>query len=240
MASQNWAVGIQTSPREGCLLDDTIRYVQVAGWPDPIVFGEPGTEVEGVRSVVWPHRFGDWANWLSALSCLHATRPDADYFVMFEDDIKVCRNVRPYLESFLYRLPNFGSLQLYTPPKHHRPLGQKPCLIDESHHGWEMWGAQGVVFTRASLRAFLSSSHVLGYRDTEIGCKNANKDSAIGVWGNEEGRALYYHVPSMVEHLPLPSLIGSAAHQAEEFVGDDFDASTWIGSGPTLVLEKIL
>lgn len=235
-----WTCGIQTCPRLGCDLPTTLESVRRAGWYDFTVFGEPGTEQIHPNQVVWPYQFGDWGSWFSALSCMHATRPHADFFVMFEDDIALCRNIRPYLESFLSTLPNFGTFNLYTPERHHSTFGRKPCVTDESWFGWEMWGAQGVVFSRDSLRTFLGSTMNLEYRNSLIGSTNAHKDSAIGMWGRATGHSIYYHSPSMVQHLHLSSLIGSGPHQAFDFVGCDFDASQWIGKGPTLALAKCL
>lgn len=221
-----WASGIQTCPREGVSLIDTMKSVRRAGWTDFIVFGEPGTPTDlGVPSLIWPYRFGDWSSWFAALSCLHVTRPDADYFIMFEDDISACRNIRIYLESFIDQMFNLGTLHLYTPEKHHNHAGPNPSIMDQSHHGWELWGAQGVVFSRKSLREFLAFSGNLSYRDTEIGSRNANKDCAIGMWGKECGKSIYYHSPSLIQHLSSFSLIGSQQHQAFDYVGDDFDAT---------------
>jgi len=223
-----WAAGIQTCPRQGIDLPLTLHRIHNGGWDDVFVFGEPGIVIpEGYKGLVWPYQTGDWGGWYAALSFLHATRPHVDYYVMFEDDITICKNVRQYVEYWVHECRNLGAICLYTTAHHHRSLGQKPVVTDESCHGWRVWGAQVVIFSRLSLRRFLCSPHILNFRESDIGIANAHKDALLGIWSEDERLGLYYHTPSLVEHLHLTSLIGSDGHQATEFVGEEFDPCSW-------------
>lgn len=228
MTDTTWAVGLQTCPRPGA---DPIRMLDrlaAAGWENPIVFGEPGTpQLPGHDQITWPTRAGDWAGWLSAVSYLRATRPQADFYAMFEDDIALCRNVRPYLDRWLSRLPDWGAISLYVPDIYHRRLGFRPILVEQGRrNGWMLWGAQALVFSRDSLTTLLRSDDAFNYRNRPEGRNNTNKDCVVGRWAAADQVNIYYHGPSLVQHLNLPSLISSVPHQAADFPGPDFDATT--------------
>jgi hypothetical protein len=174
---------------------------------------------------VWPHKTGDWGGWYAALSFLHATSPESDYYVMFEDDIVIAPNVKTYVEKWIKYIDSLGCLCLYTPHPHRSEIAH--LVTNEVSHGWRLWGAQAVVFTQTSLRKFLGSQIVIGYRDSEIGKSNAHKDALLGMWGEQENLGIFYHTPSLVQHLNLKSLIGNNPHQAIDFVGENTDVSTW-------------
>lgn len=221
-----WIVGLQTCPRKGVDLHATIRHIQRAGWDELLVFGEPGTQIpNGFEGIVWPYHAGDWGGWYSGLSFLHATRPYADFYLMCEDDIVLATNVRIYVEKWINQLYPLGCLMLYTPPPHRS--FRVHMVTNESSCGKNLWGAQAVVFSRNSLRKFLSSPIIINFRDSEIGKSNAHKDSLIGLWGAQEELGIFYHTPSLVQHLPVNSLIGNLPHQAEDFVGVHTDVSGW-------------
>lgn len=223
----NWAIGIQTCPRpEDVYIDHTIESVKRAGWDDITIFAEPDSPVpQGYPVTYRPFRYGDWTNWVCAYFELFMANPEANAFVLFEDDVTSSRNIRSYLEWAIPKLGRFGCLSLYTPPKHHSDF---QGWHDEADTGWALSGAQAMVFTRGSLQRFLSDPKVVNYRFDEIGKKNAHKDCAIGKWACKKERVLY-HNPSLIDHRGVESLIGTKNHRARDYVGDEFDCVELIG-----------
>jgi len=222
-----WVVGIQTCPREeDVYINHTIAGIHRAGWDQITIFAEPNSPVPVGYPVTYrPCRYGDWTNWVCAFFELFIANPDANAFVLFEDDITLSMHIRNYLDWAIPKLGRFGCLSLYTPPTHHSDW---KGWHDEADAGWALSGAQGMVFTRPSLQRFLSDPKILEYRFDEIGKKNAHKDCAIGKWACKKERVLY-HTPSLIDHRGIQSLIGTKNHQAVDYVGDDFDCETLIG-----------
>lgn len=231
-----WVVGVQTCPREVSYLENTLKSIERAGWSDICVFAEPGSQVpSGYRVAYRPQRYGDWTNWIVSLFEMFSANPETDCLVLFEDDIKICVGLREYLDWSIPKLGTFGCLSLYTHPKHHcSKLKSRHGWHNEADNEWALCGTQAIVFTYHSLMRFLSSSKILLYRHDEIGKKNSYKDCAIGKWACNNEKVLY-HTPSLVEHMGQISTLETQGHVSLDYVGDDFDARSYIGQSIRIV-----
>lgn len=204
-------------------MSNTIESIRAAGWDEITVYGEPGLET-AERAVIRPHQYGCWVNWVCALFDMYQTGVGSEMFVIFEDDIQMCRNVRAYLDELLPSLGRFGTVSLYTPSHMKKHAGGLNCVHDESDMGGRVWGTQGIVFTEESLGLFLSHRETVAYRRESLGVENKNRDSAIGMWAKSSGKKVYYHTPSLMQHVGVASSVGHEFHESDDFVGVGFDA----------------
>lgn len=233
-----WGVGLTVSPRKDSVLDQTLSSIRGGGWRTIAIFAEPGTLIPAFPDVVTverPYFYGSWTNWICSWFELFTRYPKAGAYIIFEDDVVVCRNARRYLERSFPILGDFGSISIYTPEKHKKNV--PPFTFhDESYFGQHVWGTQAIVFSRASLHRFLSNSEVLNHLNHGFGRKNRHRDMRLGAWAYEMGETLYYHTPSLADHAGTPSTLLSSPHQSGDFVGVNFDAATV--ETPTRVYAK--
>ena len=255
-----WTVGVVTTPRQSeYYLNDTLESIKNSGWDCINLFAEPDSKIPSNfddNLVKRSKKYGNWTNWVCGLFELFMNNPNSDYFIMFEDDIVLCHNIKPYLEYCLPELVPFASISLYTPSYYCVP---KRCFHNECR-GWNTYCTQTVVMSKKSVNKFLTNYNVIAHRTGETACpktaditsktwpeyKNTCKDGIIGRWAKEENLPIYYHSPSLVEHIgedsslkDQPAKIFSQHHTSKDFVGEDFNASNWIGK-PIKVHKKSL
>ena len=232
-----WSVGITTCQREHNTVSQLLHSLHDNGWNDITVYAEPNAEVSSYRVVRRDKNYGCWTNWICGLYDMYAMDIEADAYVMFEDDVLLCRNLRPYLERLVPALANFGALSLYTPSHQAKKTQGLFCIHDEGYRGGFIWGTQAIVFSSASLPRFLASKNVMEHRRTQTGATNKNRDSAIGMWAKQNGERVFYHTPSLVQHLRGPSSVGHDHHEASDFVGEDFDATSLLAAQMPIVVS---
>jgi hypothetical protein len=91
-----------TAPRAEETLSRTIQSYTDTGLPTPNVFADYGAAVpEGYPVTRRDTRVGGWPNFFLALSELVMHQPQADFYLMLQDDVVFCRNVGRYLETRL-------------------------------------------------------------------------------------------------------------------------------------------
>jgi hypothetical protein len=162
---------------------------------------------------------------------------EAEVYAIFEDDISLCRNIRPYLENLIPSLARFGALSLYTPShQSKRSLGLH-CIHDEAFRAERVWGTQAIVFSKDSLVRFLTAQNVMDHRRVGYGIYNKNRDTALGIWAKVNGERLFCHTPSLVQHIGKESSVHHEFHSAVDFVGEDFDAMTLLNEKIPIVIS---
>lgn len=201
---RNWAVAITTAPRPIPTLPRTLQSLRRAGWSDFDIFPDSA----GI---------GAWRNWIGALAALVREHPDGDAFAMVQDDVIFCRGLREYLEQTLW--PAQSNVALCSP--------FTPAAYRQPRQGWTLrWpppnrflvAAQMWVLPPDAARAIV---HELGHIRAHKGI-----DGRIGLWAAQSRRSVWYHTPSLAQHIAdTNSAIGNppvaSLRVADDFVGED-------------------
>lgn len=229
-----WAAGMTTAPRGEATLERTVSSLAAAGWSSPRLFVEPetalpvnGRELERTDRDL---RLGAYPNFFLGLAELLLRHPQADAYLMVQDDVVFCRGVRAYLERLLWPAGEIGVISLYCPSQWSR--GKEPGFHPEDR-GWQAWGAHAYVFSNLSIRQFLGHPLALDHRLYGPAEGMRNVDSVVGQWCRLAGLPYYVHVPSLVQHVGNASAIYPAAmlsgnRVAADFVGEDIDVAEFL------------
>jgi hypothetical protein len=254
-----WTVGVITSPRQGIsYLEQTLDSLRRAGWNEPIVFAEPGSSPSNSYTIIRRKQYGDWTNWATGLYELLLSEPDTDYFLMAEDDVIFCKDSKTYLEYAMPQLGDFGSLSLYTPSIRSRNNFRG---FHNELQGHNTWSTVTVIMSRSKVISFFADVDTQRHRFEDIfelgeeyWCcpktdpKNSIKDAVIGHWAEKNQFPIYYHTPSLAEHIgDLSTLTEQSSTIANgrkslDFVGEDFNLSEWfklpinVRSKPSVIL----
>jgi hypothetical protein len=225
---RTWAVGITTAPRREETLSRTLESYTRAGLPTPHVFADYGAPVpEGYPATRRDTRVGGWPNFFLGLSELVMRHPQADYYLMLQDDVVFCRNVGRYVERLLANPAAYAA----NDRRHHAPRGENPhaergdyggaarlaVLSFYCPSGYEqvrtglrrvdkengLIGALTFVFPRAAAHALVSGPFGLEYRTGKHGAGVRHIDGAIGRWAFRNGLGVYFQ--STFIRRPWPS-----------------------------------
>lgn len=224
---RHWAVGVMTAPRTKPTLHACLDSLFRAGWEMPRLFVDSAVTV--------PERFSDlpvtfretklgpFPNYYLALVELIMREPDADAFMLVEDDVIFDdrHNLRRYLEEILWPAHPIGAVSLYCSKAYTRPLA-----------GWYefdglwVWGALAFVFSRESAERFATDPAIFEHRRNQTEGL-INVDIQIGHWAHEQRLPIYFPTPSLVQHVGDSSSVwvDSSARalgdrRADRFTGD--------------------
>jgi hypothetical protein len=222
---QNWAVGVITSPRLTPTLDTCLDSLKRAGWGSPRLFVDKATSI-ALRHASLPLTLrepgiGAWPNYYLALAELVLREPEADAYLMVEDDVLFFdrEDLRTYLEAILWPAEPIGAVSLYCSSMYTRPSAGWHRFDGE----WQ-WGALAFLFSRESARQFLGDPLVLAHRSrNDEGLADA--DLLIGRWSAQRELPIYFPTPSLVQHIGETSAIWPSARafgsrRADQFAGD--------------------
>lgn len=197
---ESWAVGITTAPRPQATLERTRKSLAAAGWPQTRVFDDDGV--------------GAWRNWIGSLAQLVDEDPRAEAYMMVQDDAVFCRGLRAYLERTLWPAAGaaLGSPYCPGPYKRRRPGWNR------QNRGWYLVGAVCWVFPPSAARVLLA----------ELGRVEARQqiDARVGRWAASVGRSVWYHTPSLVQHIgtgnsALGDPLVNNLRTAIDFIGEE-------------------
>lgn len=223
-----WSVGITTAPRAESYLDETIASIKVAGWPHPIVFAEPQSELwvngPNASSVQHQVRLGPWGNFLFTLNFMLASAMrdgnHVDRLLIFQDDVLVARNCREWLERELaFPLP-WHIMSLYT--------SNATVLPCEDFRGW--FNAHGRYRTPGELKDVdpnwfgVGACAIAMTPDMAIGLLHdppgkgelTKADYHLSTFCIENGVNWLQHHPSPVRHIGRVSTLGMKPNWARE------------------------
>lgn len=231
-----WAVGVTTVPeRWHDLLPRTLRSLWAAGFsPDEpdcgirlFLDGSSRPEVDDTSHPAWScgltcrdGRMGAWANWWLGLVELHQRHPNADRFLMVQDDAVFCRNVRRLLERTTVDGTgtdhgNRRYWNLFTMSRNEQEIAGKP-------HGWVEasrilgsgnpgkqtgLGALALCFTVGGVEALLQSREAVTKPRSQR--PRTNVDGTVVRCLNAAGFREFVHNPSLVDHAGKVSIIGA-------------------------------
>lgn len=209
MSNFSWAVGLTTvSERKDTTLPRTLASLKAAGWSEVRLFVDgcsQGTVFQEPVTFRWP-RIGAWANWHLGLLELHLREPNADAYMMVQDDVVFCKNVRQHLERTMPRSKS-SWLNLYTVDQNESVISNKPIgwheaasLVGQGANNRQVnKGALALVFSNQAVESLLSHSSIVSK------CRGSkpktNIDGTVGTALNALGHREMIHNPSLVDHI---------------------------------------
>jgi hypothetical protein len=223
---RNWAVGVTTAPRRQATLEWTLDSLYRAGWGTPRLFVDSATAIADrfahLPVTLREPAVGAWPNFYLGLAELLMREPEADAYLMVQDDVIFydCEDLRAYLERSLWPAEPIGAVSLYCPTIYTQP---EPGW--HRHQGEWVYGALAFLFPRESAQRLIADLRVLEHRWSRWNGGKANIDVVIGRWAVRHKRPVYYPTPSLVQHIGDTSTIWRGARalgvrKAGRFAGD--------------------
>jgi hypothetical protein len=209
-AVKTWAVGVTTSPRKKPTLEFCVESLIRAGWERPWLFIDGGTDLADSQAQLpvtyREEKVGAWSNFYLAVLELLMRQPDADAYLLVQDDALFYdrQNVREYLESCLWPDGDAAAVSLYCPQPYTRRQPGWYAL-----DGRWVWGAQAFVFSNSAARHLATDRQVFEHRWSG-GRADTHVDVEIGNWARRQDKSVYYPVPSLVQHIGQTSTLWPA------------------------------
>jgi hypothetical protein len=220
-----WAYGVTTVPaRKDDLLPRTLASLANAGFESPRLFvdgcNDPsGYSAFGLEVTVRSPKIRTVGNWVLGMTELYFREPNADRYVIFEDDIIACRNMRQYLEAYPY-LDN-AYYNLYTSKRNHDFI---PASMGWHRSNQRGNGALALAFDNKTIQTLLwHPRFARQIQNPATGWKLL--DGGILLSMREAGWSEYVHNPSLVQHVGTVSSMGNPEYPpSPSFRGESFDA----------------
>lgn len=176
------ATAMTTCKRKEPTVNESLQSVADAGFDRPLV-------VEDLD------KMGAWNTFRRALATLISHRPQADAYLMLQDDIRVSANCRSYVQKALWPSgSDTGACSLYC-----------SGMYEHGDDGWnrhttDTFGALAICFTPLSARLFIAGTSPSRRGEAQV-------DLRVGRWCRLAGMSYWIHYPSLVEHTGMTSTI---------------------------------
>lgn len=201
------------------LLKRTLLSLEKAGFDQPHLFLDGPCNVDsfGLITTVRNPKLHLSGNWILALWELYLRDPTAHRYIIFQDDIVVCQNLRTYLMQCPYEDQAYYNLCTYEQ--------NEPLALGRT--GWYLSnqkgrGAQALMFDRKALEALLGHKHLIArFQDKRRGPKSI--DGAVCDSLIAQGWQEFVHNPSLVAHTSEVSTIGHTKQKC----GASFRGENW-------------
>lgn len=233
-----WSVGLTTlrTPEREAQAIRTYRDLLCAGFQDDEIIvctnTDPTVETKDKNSLAdcihWP-TIGAFGNWVLTAWEIYLASPRADRYAIFQDDIELSLRLREYLEMLPF--PFDGYLNLITYPENSMPTADELRLSDQ--HSIRPWyrarnewglGAQGLVFTNATLRKLFVSPSLVNYVHNNPTRSQDGIDGVVKTACKFMDIHEYVHPHSLIRHINSTSTL----HHPDQpecygFLGSQFD-----------------
>jgi hypothetical protein len=221
-----WSVGVITAPRRAPTLTWCVDSLARAGWPRPQLFVDAGAQLpEACQSLPVTRRdgrIGAWPNFYLALTEMLYRDPDADAYMIVQDDAYFydADNLRDYMEGVLWPGGTPGLVSLYSTEAN---LASEPGWHVDAHR-W-LCGALAFVFPPEVATRLVLDQRLFQFRRQAVPPGHVEIDALMGHWAQSERIPVWYPVPSLVQHVGNTSTLwaGSAnggPRRARWFAGD--------------------
>lgn len=231
-------VGVTTCPviRNGKIwgyrdtLLTTLLSIKRAGWEpsDVTIFAEPESAVPSGWRTVWnQRRLEPWSNLYAGLRHQRSKYPEADCYLMMEDDTWLARNTKAEIERRgLPRDPQWGIVRVFRMSGRGHPWRQSDVFCESRRTdgyqkvrtGEYLWGTNAVLFSPLAVDRMLA--------DTIDNSQEDSPDLKIGRLMIRYGFSEWCCNPSLAQtDTSKPSAVGhgqSAAMESDTFVEDAF------------------
>ncbi len=203
---------ILTAPRPQSTLLQTIGAMKRAGWPLVRVF-------DGTPPVGPTNPKGCTGGNIRLMEAVLDERPDAEALMIVEDDVLFSTGVREYLERTAWPAPpeRIALISPYCPiaySNHNKPYGVNGRWHREIR-GLYLAGSQCWIYPMQQLPGIIEA-----IKKSEYGV-----DRAVGTYAEQAGLEVWYHTPSLCQH------IGLGGNSAVGYVdcGEIYRSDTWPG-----------
>lgn len=233
MSALKWSYGVTTVPsRIDTALPVTLQSLQSAGFDSPRLFVDncfdpkPFERFHLELTTHWP-KLQVNGNWVLSILELYVRQPEADRYVIFQDDLVTYHNLREYLEQIPY--PENGYCNLYTAIPNER--------YAQGHKGWFRTrlnseqlqaglGAVALMFSREALKCLFDTRHMLDkFHGPDPMRRVKCVDGGIVTAMNKVGWYEYCHMPTLTYHIGDESVCGNDKHpKPQTFRGEHFNA----------------
>ena len=200
--ARRWAVGVITAPRIQSTLESCLESLVRAGWQTPHLFVDCTAHVppqfSHLPGTFHDARIGAWPNYYLALGELLLRHPDADAYLVTQDDALFYdrESLPQYLEKVLWPGTTPALLSLY-------------CAADDcgSRNGWHSrldqcnTGPVALVFPRELAKAFLTDSAVFEHRWSPDPVMATALGGVVTRWASDQRIPLWFPTPSLVQHI---------------------------------------
>jgi len=226
---RRWAVGVTTAPRRQPTLALCLDSMTRAGWDSA-----SSLRLFVDSAVTIPERFADlpltfreskigaWPNYYLALMELLMRDPEADAFMLVQDDAIFYdrQDLRAHLEQVLWPADPVGLVSLYCSKAYTQ---RKPGWHKKK--GRWAWGALAFIFPRELAKRFVCDPIVLDHRWSGPKSGLVIIDFVIGAWASRHNVAIYYPCPSLVQHIGDTSTLwpherAANIRRADRFAGE--------------------
>lgn len=222
----HWAVGVTTAPRRLSTLEDCLESLVFAGWQSPRLFIDSAVTIADrhahLATTLREPRVGAWPNYYLSLAELVMREPDANAYLMVQDDALFYNDpgFRDYLENALWPDDEPCLVSLYCSRNYTQPKAGWHRL-----NGNWTWGAVAFVFSREAAQRFLGDESVVLHRWNQAYEGMWGIDVLIGHWAARAGIPVWFPTPSMVQHIGHVSTLWRKSRalglrRADSFPGD--------------------
>ena len=207
---RKWAIGITTSPRRDSTLEATLDSVFRAGWTNATLFLDGTVRVPARYNhlpISWREEsIGAWPAWYFALAELVLHEPDADAYVMLQDDVSLFdrESLRNYLETILWPGNRPGMLSLF-----YTGLDTSPGWFCST--GAWAWGAQCFIFPPDLARSILVDATLSKSWLPSSPRQHVPIPDPLAEWAERNRVDIWYPRPSLCQHIGNTSTIWSDA-----------------------------
>jgi len=177
-----WGIGVLTTThRPGGMLARTLESYRETGFDPPIVFADA-------------NRNGGLWNLHRALKTLVKKYPNANAYMIIEDDVLFSKNIREYLEAELWpSVEDHGCIcSIFTPTYY---------SSDERWHiekrGSRTWMSQCRIYHPLSAKKLVADLD----NDARLQNKWRQNDTVVGTWAAKNNVDIWFHSPSLTQHM---------------------------------------
>ncbi len=235
-----WVCGLTTVPiRRETYLPKTLASIEKAGFPNPRLFVDGCSDKSlyekfGLSFVLRHDAIRTFGNWFLGLAEIYIREPQADRYVMFQDDFVAYRNLRSYLEVTTIENKVYWNLLSHKNTDTEKPPGYigfyKPFRDGK--------GAVANVFTNDAVQKLLSSNHMFVRPKSVRGYEKVDG----GIWEAMQiaGYSERVHYPSLIDHIGVNSSMRHGTYSMDgSFRGEEFDAMSMLDEKPAQEISSI-
>jgi hypothetical protein len=216
--------------------------LEAAGFNQPRLFvdgayGEhfPGTRLRE-RAYCASYRYpaiGVYGNWILTLWELYLREPLADRYLIFQDDLVVCRGLKEYLEKCPLPTPPEGKGGGYFNLYAHRP--NETIAEDKAapKKGWFLsnqrgQGALALMFTREGVTTLLQARHMV-MKPQGAAFPTKKVDGAVIEAMVASKWVEFCHYPSLCQHIGLNTSASNPLWPlSQSWQGEEWDARSML------------